>query len=143
MLLSHSVFARSTCAGLSGHPLANKRGTVPQDDAVAFDSHEKMDSVDVRERNFVKVQRRWHATRGNLLTDGFDVFGSHAADQTNRGPAFADFGDDPQRHGSVRAIGWPSCNWQTLRRSSAASDLRGGSVLIVQNLLIGQRFCWN
>jgi len=113
---------------------------VLQDDAVAFDSHEKMDSVDVRERNFVKVQRRWHATRGNLLTDGFDVFGSHAADQTNRGPAFADFGDDPQRHGCVRAIAWPSCNGQTLRRSSAASDLRGDDVPILQNLLIGQRF---
>src|SRR5437773_12124952 len=124
MLLSHSVFARSTCAGLSGHPLANKRGTVLQDDAVAFDSDEKMDSVDVRERNFVKVQRRWHATRGNLLTDGFDVFGSHAADQTNRGPAFADLGDDPQRHGRDRAIAWRLCNGQSPPRSCAAMTYR-------------------
>src|SRR6185436_13838730 len=140
MLLFHKWFARLTSPGLSRDPFANERRTVLQDDALAFGSHEKTNGVDVRERDFIEIQRRWSTTRGNLLTHRRDVFGTHAADQTNRGPVFADVGDDPQRHGRDRAIAWRWCNWQSLPRSCAASDLQGGRVLMVQNLLIGQRF---
>src|SRR5437870_2155809 len=84
------LFARLTSPGLSRDPFANERRTVLQDDAIAFGSHEKTNRVDVRERDFVQVQRGWRTTHGKFRAHGLDVFGTHAADQTNRGAVFAD-----------------------------------------------------
>jgi hypothetical protein len=37
---------------------------VLEDDAIAFGSHEKTNRVDVRERDFLEIERRWSTTRG-------------------------------------------------------------------------------
>ncbi len=109
----------------SVHPLANKRRTVLQDDAFTFGSDEKPNCIDVGQRHFVQVQRGWNATCGVLRTHVLDVFRLHTSDKANRGPVFADVGDDPQGHGRDRANAWRSCNGQSLPRSCAASDLQG------------------
>jgi hypothetical protein len=42
-----------------------------------------------------------------------DVFGSHAPDQPNRGPVFADVGDDPESHARDEPDVRRPCNRQT------------------------------
>ena len=91
--------------------------------------------------NSSRSKRRWSATRGDLRAHMLDVFRPHAADQTNRGPVFADVGDDPECHGrdanqtcGGRAIGQTGC------RSCGANDLQDGDVLNLQNLLIRRHF---
>src|SRR5258706_15944744 len=84
--------------GLSGHPLANERGAVPQDHSLLLRRGQEANGIDVCEPQLVEVQRRWSATRGELRTHMFDVFRPHATDETNRGSVFADFWDDPESH---------------------------------------------
>ena len=74
-----------------------------QDDAIPLGSDEEANRIDVGQRHFVQIKRRRSATRGNLRAHVLDVFRPHTADQTNRGPVFADVGDDPQSHGRDRA----------------------------------------
>ena len=70
-----------------------------ESDAFPLGSDEEANRIDVGEGDFVQVKRRWSATCGDFRTHVLDVLRPHTADQANRGPVFADVGDDPQSHG--------------------------------------------
>ncbi len=69
-----------------------------QDQALPLGRDEKANRLDVGQRDFIKIQDRWNTAGGNFGAHMSDVFRLHVTDQTNRGPVFADVGDDPQRH---------------------------------------------
>src|SRR5258706_6389344 len=84
--------------GLSRYPLANEWRAVPQGHPLSLRRGQEANGIDVCEPQLVEVQRRRSTTCGEFRAHMLDVFRSHAADQTNRGPVFADFGDDPESH---------------------------------------------
>ena len=111
-----------------------------QDDALPLGRDEETNRIDVGQSDFVQIQRRWSATRGDFRAHMIDVFRPHAADQTNRGPVFADVGDDPESHVRREPNVRRWCNRQTGRRSIGANDLQGSDVLNLQNVLIRRHF---
>ena len=69
-----------------------------QDHGIPLGPDEKANRLDVGQRDFIKVQDRWHTTGGNFRAHMLDVFRLQVTDQTNRCPVFIDIRDDPQSH---------------------------------------------
>jgi hypothetical protein len=125
----------------SAHPLADERRAVLQDDALPLGREEETNRIDVGQSQLVEVQHRRSAIRSDLRAPMLDVFRPHAADQADRGPVFADVGDDPERHlrrEPKRAGGL--CNGQTGSPPIEANDLQDRDVLNRQNVLIRRHF---
>jgi hypothetical protein len=89
-----------------------------ESNAFPLGSDEEANRIDVSEGHFVQVKRRRGATCGDLRAHVLDVFRPHTADQANRGPVFADVGDDPRVMGATRQSRGGR-NWQSLPRLCA------------------------
>jgi len=115
--------------GLSGHPLANERRAVPQDHSLLLRRGQEANGIDGLRAS---TRRGPTAVGVRLAVSSARTCSTCSAriatDETNRGSAFADFGDDPEshsqeapRHVTRRAIDTP--NVSRLGQRLTATDV--------------------